>query len=333
VSRERIRGLVAAFILSAVLAPILALATRSTVAIGILFGICCFSAIEIIRLSERVLTAGRIAEDSKAVTEEVSRNANRLAAIIDHGETRIDDQDRLATLAQNMSILNDGSRARSVISEILRDQVAHVEAMTRSAIHDSKISVEIANINVPRHKMFSLFHGNPDTDYFWTTFVPGQLAWYKTPVGELFLRTIDNGLVTGEITEARRLLIFDNSGELDSGRMALCMYLHTRSNYATKVIQKRDFLEVVKNSVSYQVAHDFGIYGLYYVWETEMNPEGLIMRGSINFSAEVISRYHGLYRTLWALANDYPAELFSKYSCTDYEGSLLGDFRLLTSGM
>ena len=140
---------------------------------------------------------------------------------------------------------------------------------------------------------------------------------------------MDRALAKRRIPETRRLLVYENSADLDSALIALCMYLHLRSHYSVKVIRRADFADVVRNAVSHDFAYDFGLYGKHYVWETTLSPDGLLQRGNLNFSKTTIERYRAIYSSLWSIASDYPSRFYAKYSCNNRRNHQLGDFRSL----
>jgi hypothetical protein len=325
----RLQSLIISFVVSGVLAPILSFVTKSSTGVTIVFGVCCFVALEVIQLGEKVVFARQDAEKFRSAMAGISADAGRMAAIIARGETRIEDRDQLASLAHDVSRLDDGSRSRAVVAGIIRENISHVNSMARQALSDSRVSIDFASLSPPYDQLFSVFQGNEAEDYFWAALTADQITSYRTVIGEMFLRNIDHALTSRKITEARRLLVFRRPKDLDSELMATCMYLHLRSGYSTKLISHSDFAEVTQHSVPHEIVHDFEIYGTHLVWETAYSPDDLIQRGTISFAPEVVRRYHVVYSSLWSVATDYPDDLYAKYSCDKLENHHLGDFRSL----
>jgi hypothetical protein len=138
-------------------------------------------------------------------------------------------------------------------------------------------------------------------DVFWALASCKSISHFADPDGTTFLRQVDRMFQQGEITEIRRLILFDEDSELDQRIVKIFLLLHEQSNYKYKVISSDYLNAIYRNFGDKTLMKDFGIWGSSFVWET---PEENIMtlRGLICKKLERIRLYRQLYDELWEAA-------------------------------
>ncbi len=165
-------------------------------------------------------------------------------------------------------------------------------------------------------RMYKVFRGEKE-DFFWATVDCEMIPLFATPEGEIFLRAIDERVRSGQITNVKRLFIFDSPDQLETLTTKLCFCLHIQSGYDFRIISSQDFETLLYGFGDRNLVPDFGIYGTYYVWETP--PKKIFTeRGYICMNDAKIKKYTALFKTIWANASNYSSknieELNKKYS-------------------
>lgn len=148
----------------------------------------------------------------------------------------------------------------------------------------------------------SLKKSKPDA--FWAVASCRSIPHFADPDGTAFLRQVDKMLHDGEITEVRRLFLFDSETELNDVATKILLLLHSNDRYKYKIIPKKDFDIIFKNFGDKSLAKDFGVYGLSFVWETPetnvMTQMGFMCRNQVR-----IQLYRQLYEELWDAAKNH----------------------------
>lgn len=167
---------------------------------------------------------------------------------------------------------------------------------TESFDFDQSMTAERSRI------LSSLKRSKPDV--FWAVASCKSIPHFADPDGTAFLRQVDRMVQDGEITEVRRLFLFDDPSELNDVAAKILFLLHVQNKYKAKIIASEDFDVIFKNFGDKTLTRDFGIYGSNFVWET---PEQNIMTqiGFMSRNQNRINIYKQLYEEIWATAKPY----------------------------
>lgn len=278
---------------------------------GVLF--VCILAIQIDYRISRISEVSQKIYSQQGEWDEIHENVSRLMGI----------QNNLQTVNSKLQEISEGLKLITIRQnteenlfiywyndklDTLKDHINHT-IETQSFYFDTSLLKE-------QDRIFNIFKGR-DTDYHWATASCKGIEWFLTTSGDIFLRAIDTKLKAGQIKSVKRLFIFDTESELYDFNTLLCFFLHEKSGFEFRVMNRGDFEAIFRGFGNRSLVVDFGLYGTHFVWETPPEEKYIIHYGEVCVNKIKMNLYKQLYEHLWSQATPHKIanqDIIEKYN-------------------
>jgi hypothetical protein len=309
-------------IITAVIAPVLALTTKASGSTSIVIGLASFCAVELVitaeelrrgardrsKLEKRVAGLGGISQRWQAEVDRLVSTASRLANLTELESQRFDERTIFSPVISVLDKSGSHEKAAQIVATLMRRDLSFLANYASEALARGRYPIDVERSDY-EDLLFSQYDGRPQNREFCATVTAANLNWFLTDSGVVFTRQMMETYKRGRLSSIRRVFIYNTSDEMDSLEVRLFLKLHSVSPYSIKAMSISELIDIVRRATrAKMVVTDFGIHANSSVWETRTTTDGSF-RGYFVFDPVAVRQYSNVFDRIWECADDVSTSL------------------------